>query len=85
MGAERVFIVPHRVRQLKIPFNHWDLPGGPVVKNLPYNAGDTGSIPGWGTKIPRVAEEQSPCATTREFVHYKERSSLVQLRPEAAK
>ena len=24
------------------------LPGGPVVKNLPANAGDTGSIPGLG-------------------------------------
>ena len=23
-------------------------PGGPVVKNLPANAGDTGSIPGLG-------------------------------------
>ena len=26
--------------------------GGPVVKNPPSNAGDVGSIPGWGTKIP---------------------------------
>ena len=25
-------------------------PGGPVVGNLPANAGDTGSIPGLGTK-----------------------------------
>ena len=25
-----------------------DLPGGSVVKNLPANAGDTGSIPGLG-------------------------------------
>ena len=25
--------------------------GGPVVKNLPANAGDTGSISGLGTKI----------------------------------
>ena len=24
------------------------LPGGSVVKNLPANAGDTGSVPGWG-------------------------------------
>ena len=23
-------------------------PGGPVVKNPPANAGDAGSIPGWG-------------------------------------
>ena len=26
----------------------WDLPGGSVVKNLPANAGDDGSIPGSG-------------------------------------
>ena len=25
-----------------------DLPGGPVVKNPPANAGDAGSIPGFG-------------------------------------
>ena len=29
-----------------------DFPGGPVVKNLPCSAEDTGLIPGWGTKIP---------------------------------
>ena len=27
----------------------WDFPGGPVVKNLPANARDTGSIPGPGS------------------------------------
>ena len=26
----------------------WDFPGGPVVKNLPANAGHTGLIPGLG-------------------------------------
>ena len=26
-------------------------PGGPVVKNLLFNTGDAGLIPGWGTKI----------------------------------
>ena len=26
----------------------WDFAGGPVVKNLPVNAGDAGSIPGPG-------------------------------------
>ena len=25
-----------------------DIPGGPVVKNSPSNAGDTGSVPGLG-------------------------------------
>ena len=28
-----------------------DLPGGPVVKSLPCNAGDKGLIPGWGTLL----------------------------------
>ena len=31
-----------------------DFPGGPVVKNLPCNAGDKGSIPGPGrSHMPR--------------------------------
>ena len=31
-----------------------DFPGGPVVKNPPANAGDTGSIPGLGrSHMPR--------------------------------
>ena len=34
-----------------------DIPGGPMVKNLPCNAGDMGLIPGQGIKIP-VAMEQ---------------------------
>ena len=29
----------------------WDFPDGPVVKILPFNAGDTGSIPGQEAKI----------------------------------
>ena len=36
-----------------------DLPDGPMVKNLPCNAKDMGSIFGWGTKIPQVAEQLS--------------------------
>ena len=31
-----------------------DFPGGPVVKNPPVSPGDTGLIPGPGTKIPRA-------------------------------
>ena len=45
-----------------------DFPGGPVVKNVPSNAGDVGSIPGWGTKIPHATGQLSPCTTTREPV-----------------
>ena len=32
----------------------WDFSGGPVVKNPPPGAGDVGSIPGQGTKIPHA-------------------------------
>ena len=35
---------------------HRDFPGGPVVKNPPCNAGDTGSIPGQGTKTPQALQ-----------------------------
>ena len=33
-----------------------DFPDGQVVKNLPCNAGDVGSIPGLGTKIPHATQ-----------------------------
>ena len=37
-----------------ISLHPWDFPGGAVVKNLPANAGDTGSSPGPGkSHMPR--------------------------------
>ena len=47
-----------------------DFPGGPVVKNPPSNAGDIGSIPGWGTKIPHATGQLSPHTTTTEPTHH---------------
>ena len=48
----------------------WDFPGGPVVKNPPSNAGNSGSIPGLETKISRATKishgQLSPCAATPE-------------------
>ena len=44
----------------------WDFPGGPVVKNLPSNAGDTGSVPDWGPKIPHATGKLSPLMATKE-------------------
>ena len=44
-----------------------DFPGGPVVKNLPSSAGDVGSIPGRGTKIPHATGQLSPLTTTTEL------------------
>lgn len=65
-------------------WNPGDFPGGPGVKDLPSNAGDTGSFPGGRTKIARAlgqlgpqaattkplcCSKRSPCATTREKLH----------------
>ena len=43
-----------------------DFPGGPVAKNLLSNAGDTGSIPGQGTKIPHAMGKLSLNAANTE-------------------
>ena len=37
-----------------------------MVKNPPSNAGDMGSIPGWGARIPHAAGQLSPRAATIE-------------------
>ena len=48
-------------------------PGGSVIKNQPSRAGDMGSIPGPGTKIPHAMGQLNPRATTREKpMHLKE-------------
>ena len=46
----------------------WDFPGGPEVKNPPCSGGDTGLIPGLGTKISHAVEELSLHATTTELL-----------------
>ena len=72
-----------------------DFPGGSVVKNPPSNAGDTGSIPGRGTKIPHAvgqlslhaattepvaAAREKPMHCNKEPVHRNERSRMPQRR-----
>ena len=56
-----------------------NFPGGPVVKNLPSNAGDIGSIPHQETKIPHAVGQLSPCAKTPELVSLNERAHGLQL------
>ena len=36
-----------------------DFCGGPVIENLPYNAGVVGSIPGQVAKIPHALEPRN--------------------------
>ena len=47
-------------------------PANPVAKNLPFNAGDSGSTPDWGTEIPCVSGHLSLCTAARELVNCKE-------------
>ena len=47
----------------------WDFPGGPVVKNPPCDAENTGSIPGQETNIPHASEQLSLSAITIESMH----------------
>ena len=48
-------------------------PRDPVIKNLPSNAGDMGSIPGRGTNFPHAMVQLSLRATTTEPVHTRAR------------
>ena len=43
-----------------------NFPGGPLVKNPPSRAGNTGSIPDQGAKIQHAAWQLSPHAWTAE-------------------
>ena len=56
-------VIPKRLESRHYEFTdiksdeHVDFPGGPVVKNPPASAGDTGSIPGPGRfHMPRDNE-----------------------------
>ena len=58
---------------------HWrDLLGVPAVKNPPSNAGDAGSIPDQGTKIPHAAGQLSLGATAIELARRNERACVPQ-------
>ena len=58
-----------------------DFPGGPVLKNLPSNERDTGSIPGRGTKTTKPgchncwAHRLSLCATAEDPACHNLRSN----------
>ena len=46
--------------------------------NPPTNAGDTGSIPARGTKIPHATGQLSLCATATELTHLNETAQVSQ-------
>ena len=55
-----------------------DFSVGAEVQSSPSSAGDMGSTPGWGTKIPQAMAHLSLSAATREAL-------VLQKRPDAAK
>ena len=72
---------------------NWDFPSGPGVKNLPCNAGDTGSLSGGRTKMPHAEEQPSPRnhsywaqalwslqATARESPYHRRRPHITRQR-----
>ena len=64
-GSQRHPSTPDLIAsQNEIEGHHRDFPGGPVVKNVPSNAGDASLIPGQGSKIPHAERPRSLSATT---------------------
>ena len=53
---------------------YWYFSGGPLIQNPPCSAGDAGSIPGQGTKLPHAAEQLSPHTATTEPTHLSQRT-----------
>ena len=68
-----------------------ELPWRSSTKKPASNAGDTGSVPGWQTKIPRAAGQLSPRAATPEPTCFSictprtGEAHVLQQRPSAAK
>ena len=59
----------------------WDFPGGPVVKNLSCNAGDSGSIPGRGTEVLHARGQLSPHTATTEPARFTIRHTTTREKP----
>ena len=56
------------------------LPCGPVIKNLPSNAGDMSSVPSQGTKIPHATGQLNLSAITREIYAPQQRPSTANIK-----
>lgn len=46
---------PRRKQFVVLELHLWGFPGGPAFKTLPVNAGDVGSTPDQGVRIPRAS------------------------------
>ena len=62
-----------------------DFPGGLVTKKYTSNAGDMGSVPGGGPKIPPAARQLNPRAATTEWVCSPAQAPQLERRPHHTK
>ena len=65
-------------KRLKIKSNNVfrNFPGGPLVKTLPANAGDTGLNPGWGAKIRQALWPKNQNIKNRSNIVTNSRKTL---------
>lgn len=47
-------------------YSYKDLPGGPLVKNMPPSVGDPDSIPHLGTKVVHAVATKSTCQQSQK-------------------
>ena len=52
---------------MEAKLQHRELPGGPVVKTLPSNAGDAGSVPGRDAKTPCASQAKTQIIKQTEY------------------
>ena len=50
-----------------LPWHLWDFPDGLVVKSLPFNAGDAGSIHCRGAQIPNALQPNNQKEGQRQY------------------
>ena len=69
MHLRDVFFPNDKQKLPRINYNCLGFPGGPVIKKLPANSEDTGSIPGLGTKAPHAMGQLSLHVATTKPKH----------------
>ena len=65
MPPRRIFDLKKKKKKTGSPATR-EVPNGPGVKNLPFNAGDVSLIPGQGTKISYATGQLNLCAAITE-------------------
>ena len=58
-----------------------DFPDSPVVKTLPFDAGDKGSIPGQGARIPHASKPKNQNIKQKQYCNkFDKESKMVHIK-----